>query len=203
VDPGEAIVDPDTPGTGVCSNETAGTILAAIWQIWPELADITVIYDSNAGLIGDGSFVHIFQSGDGFRLVLVRGSGDCPAGCIDHEYWYFETDASCDPTQVGHYSRIFDSSGNCYRIEGNALWGLPEPSDAGRCPDVDLSALNTECADGTCPAGLTPVSFYGIAGEAGPLFCWCTIVCADNPSACPSGTTCQMIADGPGLVCYA
>lgn len=75
---------------------------------------------------------------------------------------------------------------------------------AGGChkpPAPDLSKLNTPCDNGTCPTGLTPVKYFGVAGPSGPEFCSCTIPCANDPKICPEKTTCVTIADGPGRVC--
>jgi hypothetical protein len=44
------------------------------------------------------------------------------------------------------------------------------------------------------------VSYYGIAGPRGPQFKTCEIKC-DKPTKCPAGTSCGVIADGPGQVC--
>lgn len=66
---------------------------------------------------------------------------------------------------------------------------------------IDVSDLNGDCTDGACPDGLTPVTYFGIAGPSGPEFCSCSIPCADEPTLCPSGSTCATIADGPGTVC--
>jgi hypothetical protein len=83
------------------------------------------------------------------------------------------------------------------------------PCDPGTFDDIECGApggippgLNQDCVDDMCPEGLTPVQFYGIAGPAGPLFCWCTIPCEDDPNVCPDGTSCTNVADGPGNVCY-
>jgi hypothetical protein len=50
------------------------------------------------------------------------------------------------------------------------------------------------CGEGAC------VSYYGIAGPRGPQFKTCEIKC-DKTTKCPSGTSCGVIADGPGQVC--
>lgn len=82
------------------------------------------------------------------------------------------------------------------------LGGGGEGGDGGDAPNLD--DLNTDCpADDACSEGLTPVHFYGIAGEAGPEFCWCTIPCEDDPNVCPQTTTCTATGDGPGTVCFA
>jgi hypothetical protein len=51
-----------------------------------------------------------------------------------------------------------------------------------------------------CAEGLECVTYYGIAGPKGPAFKSCENKC-DAGQACPEGTTCQTIADGPGQVC--
>jgi hypothetical protein len=54
-------------------------------------------------------------------------AGDCPPGCIDREYWYFQTQgAACRPEQVGDYSKVFEQAGNCFRLTGAPLWEVPQ-----------------------------------------------------------------------------
>jgi hypothetical protein len=195
-----ALTDRKTPGTGACTTSTLDDVLKAIAQQLPALADITRLYSPDLG--GDGNLIYAFAKPDGFRVVVKRGSGDCPAGCIDNEYWYFETTADCQVAQRGHYTRAFNSSGNCYQLTDAPLWGLPPTTSAGICPSTDLSALNTACVNDACPSGLTPVKFYGVAGTAGPQFCSCSIPCAVDAEICPTGTSCTYIGDGPGQVCY-
>jgi len=49
---------------------------------------------------------------------------------------------------------------------------------------------------------LSCITYYGIAGGAGPKFTSCEIRCeVDGKPRCPSGQTCVTIADGPGSVC--
>ena len=195
------VTDPTTVGPGACDGTTVTDVINAIHERWPELASIQGLRDPN--LFGASAYIDAFTTDDGFRLVFFAGSGDCPAGCIDREYWYFETDAACAPQQMGHYSATY-SSGNCYAVEGEPLWGEPDPLPATSiCPDEPPPGLNDACTDtNTCPDDLTPVKFYGVAGTNGPEFCWCSIPCADDPRVCPTGTTCQSIADGPSNVCY-
>src|SRR5438128_2378994 len=70
----------------------------------------------------------------------------------------------------------------------------PSPAPASgpklheKCGDKDA------CGVGAC------VTYYGIAGARGPQFKTCEIKC-DATTACPAGTTCGTIADGPGQVC--
>jgi hypothetical protein len=127
--PGVLLTDVSTPGRGACADVSAADVVAAIESAHPELADIPSTREPGVG--GDGSFVFSYLRDDGsFAFVVKRGSGDCPAGCIDHEYWYFDVDALCRPQQVGHYSRTDDGTANCYTIEGQPLWGVPAATDA-------------------------------------------------------------------------
>jgi hypothetical protein len=99
--------------------------------------------------------------------------------------------ASCCPCDPGSFDNIQCGAGG-----GGGGGG------GGGAPDLD--ELNTDCpADDACSEGLTPVTFYGVAGEAGPEFCWCTIPCDDDPNVCPETTTCTATGDGPGTVCFA
>jgi hypothetical protein len=66
---------------------------------------------------------------------------------------------------------------------------------------VDLSKLHISCPSAGCPTGLTDVSYRGFAGASGPVFCSCEIPCGGEAGACPAGTQCSYIADGPGNVC--
>ncbi len=56
-------------------------------------------------------------------------------------------------------------------------------------------------SSGSCPDGLECVTFYGIAGAAGPKFQTCEQRCGKGRGLCPSGSKCVTIADGPGQVC--
>ena len=77
----------------------------------------------------------------------------------------------------------------------------PEPAPPPP-PGTDLAKLGSECAaDGKCPVG-SCVTYFGIAGPKGGEFKSCEIKCTEG-TACPEGTTCQTIADGPGQVCRA
>jgi hypothetical protein len=65
------------------------------------------------------------------------------------------------------------------------------------------SAIGQDCGAGdVCANGLECVKYYGIAGARGPQFKTCEVKC-DKKKACPSGTSCVTIADGPGQVCRA
>jgi hypothetical protein len=73
----------------------------------------------------------------------------------------------------------------------------PPPAD----PAPTLPKMHEKCgANDACGPGLTCKSYYGIAGARGPQFKTCEIPC-DKTTKCPAGTTCGIIADGPGQVC--
>ena len=52
--------------------------------------------------IGDGPNVYARQTDFGFSYLFRYARGDCPAGCIHNEYWYFVCEES-GPTFIGHW----------------------------------------------------------------------------------------------------
>lgn len=88
-----------------------------------------------------------------------------------------------------------------------AASGCDESDGGGTTATKDLeesspiTGLHDECSDQTCPTGLTPVKFYGVAGTQGPEFCRCEIPCAEAEPKCPTNMGCVYVADGPGAVC--
>jgi hypothetical protein len=50
---------------------------------------------------GDGSTICADRNGDTYHYVFVEGWGDCPSGCIHHNYWYYTVDASGQVTKKG------------------------------------------------------------------------------------------------------
>jgi hypothetical protein len=134
--PGPAVGDPAVRGAGACSNTTLADVIAAIHAQWPMLADITVgdiVPTGGPVTVGDTpKRIYAFATAEGLALAFRSGSGDCPSGCIDSEYWYFVTDAACAPALAGHFRRTFHSQGNCFAVEGTPMWGLPAgPPDPG------------------------------------------------------------------------
>ncbi|PAP78258.1 hypothetical protein [Rubrivirga marina] len=51
-----------------------------------------VRYAEPDGLAGDGDDISAVRTDDGWVLDFSRGSGDCPAGCIERTYWTFEVE---------------------------------------------------------------------------------------------------------------
>ena len=71
-------------------------------------------------------------------------------------------------------------------------------------PAFDVAQLGAACGEaGECQPGTSCAKYYGIAGPSGPEFSSCEVVCSEDKGACPAGTTCVTIADGPGAVCRA
>jgi hypothetical protein len=140
--PGAPVTQPGVGGLGACAGKTLGQVIAAVHQQMPALADITVIEGMDPNLGGDGNRIYAFAHDDGFRLVFKRGSGDCPSGCIDNEYWYFATDERCVPAPVGHYLATYMSGGNCLKVEGTPLWGRPRAVDPAVVCGADNSPQN-------------------------------------------------------------
>lgn len=103
--------------------------------------------------------------------------------------------SGCCPCAEGTFDSI-ECTGSS--SEDASLTDSGSTTDAGGVPE----GLNLACVDDACPAHLTPIHFYGVAGTAGPEFCSCSIPCEDDPTICPEPTVCITIGDGPGTVCY-
>jgi hypothetical protein len=65
------------------------------------------------------------------------------------------------------------------------------------------SPAGVACGKHTCTEEEQCISYYGVAGPAGPKFEECGIPCKQGApnDGCPAGKRCQTIADGPGPVC--
>jgi hypothetical protein len=77
----------------------------------------------------------------------------------------------------------------------------PGPNVTAQAP-AEKSGEGEPCGELTCPPGKTCITFYGIAGAAGPKFYACEVKCTrGGKPGCPPGQSCVTIADGPGDVC--
>ncbi len=77
----------------------------------------------------------------------------------------------------------------------------PAPQNPPVVPPASGTKPGDDCSKGqACTAPATCVSYLGIAGARGPTFKSCEIKCTGK-TACPAGTSCVTIADGPGQVC--
>jgi hypothetical protein len=135
--PGESLMDPEASGGGPCSGRDLSSVIDAIREDHPELEDIQIFYDQ---LFLDNSYIYPYQKPDGgFAIVFRRGWGDCPSGCSESEYWYFETDEACTPVQVGHYRPTYNDQQPCIEQDGLPMWGRPPTPDPIIVCDSDLS----------------------------------------------------------------
>lgn len=135
--PGAFVYSRDASGSGACATTTVSELLAAVHAQRLDLADIDTIYDPRGG-ISDGSYVYVFQKADGgFALAFKRGIGDCPSGCIENDYFYFETDGSCTPSAVGQVMQTEPEG--CYTADSQPRWDLPRPFSAKQYCGADTS----------------------------------------------------------------
>ena len=140
--PGEPVGNPQASGSGECAGRRLVDVIAALHAAYPDLADIATLYDPGNPPMGDGSFIYAWQRMDGgFSLAFVRGWGDCPAGCIDHEYFYFETGTNCAAADLGRYHASYQASGNGYCVieEGEPRWGKPPSVTPSRLCATDIT----------------------------------------------------------------
>jgi hypothetical protein len=154
--PGLYIVDPATPGGGACASMTLADVLDAIRARTTALAAVTTIYNPTQQGTTDGNFIYPYQSADGgFAVAFKRGAGDCPGGCTDNTYDYFQTDDGCEGQQVGHYRAV---SGSCLQVEGTPMWGHPAaPPD----PSLICGADNT-------PKNISGTYSFRVQGQRQP-----------------------------------
>lgn len=125
--PGPNLYDRNAAGQGACSGKTLGDVITAIHAANPELADVNLIIDPAMPPppIVITAQITAFETADGFAIVMQRGEGDCESGCIEIQYWYFRTDANCDPQEVGHYDP-HSYAATC-NLEGYPMWDTPLP----------------------------------------------------------------------------
>jgi hypothetical protein len=137
--PGMPVYDANTQGGGSCAGTTVAQLIEQLHATHAELADIASIAPADTADGPQGLYAFLREDGS-LALVFRQGSNDCLAGCIDNEYWYFETRDDCVPAQVGHYAATFDNSGgaNCWALTGAPIWGRPQALD----PAYDCAATN-------------------------------------------------------------
>lgn len=63
-----------------------------------------VLQASSEGVIGDGSTICVTSGESDWHYVVDEGSGDCPLGCIDHDYSYFVTASDGTVTPSGSWT---------------------------------------------------------------------------------------------------
>jgi hypothetical protein len=72
---------------------------------YEDLPGVTDAWESVT--VGDGNDIMLDPEGETYHWIFVTGSGDCPAGCINHEYWGFTTTAS---GAITYHGSTVDSS---------------------------------------------------------------------------------------------
>ena len=78
---------------------------------------------------------------------------------------------------------------------------VPDPPPSSLPASGATPGIGETCGPSdVCAAGLTCISYYGIAGPRGPQFKSCEVRC-NGTGACPNGLTCMTVSDGPGRVC--
>ncbi len=92
-----------------------------------------VVFASAVSWPGDGPMIKPVRIGDQFTYLFRDAWGDCPAGCIEKEFWYFTFDDKQEPTLAGHWNPQNDPKEpdwwNTLRQEmGNydSLYSVPE-----------------------------------------------------------------------------
>jgi hypothetical protein len=63
-----------------------------------------VTYAEPNSVLGDGNDVCVSLDSATYSYIFDAGSGDCEAGCINHTYWGFSTDANGMITILGSWS---------------------------------------------------------------------------------------------------
>jgi hypothetical protein len=176
-------------GVSPCGTATLGSVLAAIRAAHPELADIQTLFDP-AISSADGSYISAYDVGTlGFDVVFKRGLGDCAAGCTENDYQYFSTEASCLPTQVGHYHAAW-GTGTCLTVEGTPMWTHPLPPDP-----------LTICGEDNSPRDLRGTYTFHASGQRA--------TCAPGAVTTPLDGTIQVVIDqdpknlGSGAVTFS
>ncbi len=124
--------------------------------------------------------------------TITQGDGDTAGGDTTGGDG---TDGGTTGGDTGGDSTDGDTTGG----DGDTTGGDTAGSDTagGAAPGI-----GEVCGDAdACATGLTCVTYYGIAGARGPAFKSCEVPCPGGKGACPAGTACTTIADGPGQVC--
>ncbi len=101
----------------------ADQAIAAAQQKFPQLQ---AIKKKQPGTIGASTDITTLEQPDGWNIVFWQGSGDCPAGCINHHYWYVTVKKSGEVMLAGEYVREFNPVANAAQERGQPMWGIPK-----------------------------------------------------------------------------
>jgi hypothetical protein len=99
---------------------------SAIAAVKSQFDQVGQVQPKSPGSIGGTTDITAIERADGWDLVFWKGSGDCPAGCIDNRYYYFSVKKDGRVMQSGEYARIFNADKNSFDITGAPMWGVPK-----------------------------------------------------------------------------
>jgi len=99
---------------------------AAMALVKSKFPNVAHIKPTPPGTIGASTNIFVvYPRQDAIYLVFWEGWGDCPAGCINHRYYYFMVKENV-VTQVGEYARVYNSAKNDFEVSGVPMWGVPK-----------------------------------------------------------------------------
>ena len=87
---------------------------------YPEVKNIEI----SEGAFGSSSDIKTKKEDTLWKITFNQGSGDCTAGCLNNQYWYFTVDNLKTVVKVGEYKRVFDSKTNSYVETGVPIWNF-------------------------------------------------------------------------------
>lgn len=180
--PGTPVYDLSEVGSGECEGATLGSTIERVHTEHPELSDIQTLYVPGPENGGDGSFIYAFKKPDGtFALVFKRGDGDCEAGCIENDYFYFDTVAECAISAEGQTSRPVDG---CLPVDQLPKWGIPPAA-----PPESICGVSMDPQD---LSGDYIVYFCGQGSK-------CSTSSKDEPLTLPGALTLHIAQDAADL----
>lgn len=182
-EPGTELTNPQSEGEGRCAGVSVEEFVRAIRAQNPELADVTEMHAEVSDGESASYYVTFIENDGGLRAVFQQGSGDCPSGCIDNLFHYFEAGDTCEPVLAGSYSNVQNYDDNCREISGEPRWGYPVASpttnscDPPEAPviegtfEIPFSGTHLECStkggasgqavSGTLELTISPASTLG------------------------------------------
>lgn len=125
-----------------------------------------VEYASYPMYAGDGSFIRLIAKKSREHLIFSRGSGDCPAGCIERDYYYVTHDQPTDrltkEEQILHTDTL---RGPPHRV---FLWDFPTRRSFMPYPTVDSLLAATKSPDWWMRQHALDVMLYLLGPNTGP-----------------------------------
>lgn len=197
--PGEPVYNEMTFGGGQCAKVSLAEVLRAIEALRPDLSDVSTLYAPDPDTGGDGSFKYAFLKPDGgFAVVIKRGDGDCPSGCITNDYWYFETGVGCEVQEIGETHRGGDG---CIQADQLPRWGIPGAALPSEICDADLSPqdLNGSYVVTTCGQSSSSCLMDKAKGPSQPLPASITLSIQQDPADTTQGLVIFSGTEQPGL----